>query len=99
EGLLNLSIIITMMHTDMLYNGSRMVLENRGSGGDVLEYSVLEPVGSAWALWLAGLSLSNDTLRALLHLGFWWHASFVLIFLNILPYSKHFHIITAIINV
>jgi ferredoxin len=26
-------------------------------------------------------------------------AAFVLIFLNILPYSKHFHIITAILNV
>jgi Fe-S oxidoreductase len=33
------------------------------------------------------------------HAGFWTHSSLVLIFLNILPYSKHFHVITAIPNV
>ena len=33
------------------------------------------------------------------HLGFWWHSAFVLIFLNILPYSKHFHVLTVIPNV
>ena len=33
------------------------------------------------------------------HAGFWIHSSLVLIFLNILPYSKHFHIITAVPNV
>jgi Fe-S oxidoreductase len=31
--------------------------------------------------------------------GFWTHSTLVLIFLNILPHSKHFHIITAIPNV
>jgi len=32
-------------------------------------------------------------------IGFWSHASLVLVLLNILPYSKHFHIITAIPNI
>jgi Fe-S oxidoreductase len=32
------------------------------------------------------------------HLGFWTHSSLVLIFLNLLPHSKHFHVITAIPN-
>jgi Fe-S oxidoreductase len=32
-------------------------------------------------------------------LGFWTHSTLVLVFLNILPYSKHFHIITAVPNV
>jgi Fe-S oxidoreductase len=31
--------------------------------------------------------------------GFWAHVVLVLLFLNILPYSKHFHVITAIPNV
>lgn len=32
-------------------------------------------------------------------LGFWTHSTLVLVFLNILPFSKHFHIITAVPNV
>src|SRR5690606_2392050 len=53
-----------------------------------------EPAGSLFALLLAPLGTS--TLVVLGHAGFWSHATLVLIFLNILPYSKHFHIITAI---
>ncbi|MFO0564457.1 MAG: (Fe-S)-binding protein [Polyangiaceae bacterium] len=56
-----------------------------------------EPVGSVWALTLSGASVS--TLVVLAHVGFWVHSSLVLIFLNILPYSKHFHILTAVPNV
>lgn len=56
-----------------------------------------EPVGSLVGLIVAGLPVS--TLVVLGHIGFWTHSSLVLIFLNILPYSKHFHIITAVPNV
>ncbi len=56
-----------------------------------------EPVGSLWALALSGADVR--TLAVLGNIGFWVHSSLVLIFLNILPYSKHFHIITAIPNV
>ena len=55
------------------------------------------PGSSMLATWLQGVSPS--TLIVLAHAGFWTHATLVLIFLNILPYSKHFHIITAIPNV
>jgi hypothetical protein len=31
---------------------------------------------------------------------FWWsHALLILIFLNYLPYSKHLHVVTSLINV
>jgi Fe-S oxidoreductase len=56
-----------------------------------------EPAGSLFAAMLEPLQTS--TLVMLAHAGYWSHASLVLIFLNILPYSKHFHIITAIPNV
>ncbi len=42
---------------------------------------------------------SAGALIFLSHLGFWVHSSLVLLFLNLLPHSKHFHIITAIPNV
>jgi hypothetical protein len=56
-----------------------------------------EPAATASAMALAGLSV--PTLVVLAHVGFWTHSTLVLVFLNILPYSKHFHIITAIPNV
>ena len=55
-----------------------------------------EPVGSFVAVILQ--DASAGVLVVLANIGFWTHASLVLIFLNILPYSKHFHIITAIPN-
>jgi len=56
-----------------------------------------EPAGSLAAMAIAGLPLS--TIRFLAQVGFWTHSSLVLIFLNLLPYSKHFHVITGIPNV
>ena len=96
EGLVILGIIITMMLADMLYNGARIVLDQRVAG-EAVAFSAAEPVASVWALGLQ--STGNGTLKFLMHAGFWSHSAFVLIFLNILPYSKHFHIITAIRNV
>jgi Fe-S oxidoreductase len=64
----------------------------------VLEYSFWpSPAGSLFALMFAGLG--TDALLFIAHGGFWVHSSLVLIFLNVLPYTKHFHIITALPNV
>jgi Fe-S oxidoreductase len=56
-----------------------------------------DPAGSIVAALLGSADIS--TLVVLAHAGFWLHSALVLVFLNILPYSKHFHIITAIPNV
>lgn len=56
-----------------------------------------EPAASLAASLTA--SFSDAALVYTAHFGFWTHATLVLVFLNILPYSKHFHIITAIPNV
>jgi Fe-S oxidoreductase len=55
------------------------------------------PAGSAMALLLK--SLSPGVLLILAHAGFWTHVTLVFIFLNLLPHSKHFHVITGIPNV
>lgn len=94
EGLLILLIIETMMFSDILYDGaSRALYAGAASPG----FAWYEPAGSLTALVLHGLS--PGALTVLAHLGFWTHVSLVLIFLNLLPISKHFHIITAIPNV
>ena len=56
-----------------------------------------EPGGSLFALLLSGVG--SSALVVLAHIGYWTHSSLVLIFANLLPYTKHFHIITAIPNV
>ena len=60
-------------------------------------FYVCEPAGSVTAKAID--HFSDGTLRVLKHLGFWTHSVLVLLFLNLLPYSKHFHVITAIPNV
>ena len=62
-----------------------------------LSYHFAEPAGSLFALLLS--ELESSALVVLAHAGFWAHTTLVLIFANILPYTKHFHIITAIPNV
>ncbi|HWO09231.1 MAG TPA: (Fe-S)-binding protein, partial [Polyangiaceae bacterium] len=55
-----------------------------------------EPAGTLAALLLSGAG--PGALVVIAHVGFWLHSSLVLIFLNLLPRSKHFHVITAIPN-
>ncbi len=97
EGLLILGIIATMMVADVLYDGARIVREARAAG-ETVTFHPVEFAGSAMALLLSGVE-SDRTLAVLEHIGFWTHSALVLVFLNILPFSKHFHIITAIPNV
>jgi Fe-S oxidoreductase len=98
EGLLILGIIITMMLADFLYVGASLALVSAHTGVPA-HFSLVEPVGSVVGLVLGGIGFEQGALTVLQHVGFWWHATLVLIFLNILPFSKHFHIITAIPNV
>jgi len=55
------------------------------------------PAGSFWAGLLH--DLPPAALIFIAHAGFWTHSTLVLIFLNLLPHSKHFHVITAVPNV
>ncbi len=65
--------------------------------GAPLVFHWYAPVGSMLSMALQGLSPKNLMIFA--HTGFWTHSTLVLVFANILPHSKHFHIITAIPNV
>jgi len=48
----------------------------------------------------AGIIYNSSESAAVPYEIFWWmHIIIVLVFLNLLPYSKHFHIITAIPNI
>ncbi len=55
------------------------------------------PAGSAFAVLFK--NFSPRVLVVLAHVGFWTHSTLVLLFLNLLPHSKHFHVITGVPNV
>ncbi|HVE79368.1 MAG TPA: (Fe-S)-binding protein [Gemmatimonadaceae bacterium] len=44
-------------------------------------------------------ALPLDTARVLLAVSWWAHALLILVFLNYLPYSKHLHVVSSLINV
>src|SRR5262245_431271 len=87
EGLVILGIIIAMMVADLTYDGASRLLANPNA-----EFDAHEPGASLAAALLGGLG--PGALGVAAQAGFWTHSTLVLIFLNILPYTKHFHIIT-----
>ncbi|MCH7808586.1 MAG: 4Fe-4S dicluster domain-containing protein [Planctomycetes bacterium] len=93
EALIILLIILVMMLADIFYDGAATAQHAEGS----LSFVLHEPAGSIAAMAVQGLS--DGALNCVKHAGFWTHVSLVLIFLNLLPYSKHFHVITAIPNI
>lgn len=99
EAILILGIILVMMLADILYDGADIVAMSRGDTTHAVAFTGWEPAASTVAVGLAKLDPSDGAVNALRHAGFWTHSLLVLIFLNLLPYSKHFHVITGIPNV
>ncbi len=95
EAFLILGFIMTLMVTDLLYDGGRFVY----GLGDPLTKSerAWSPVSAAVGLALSGLDVR--AVRFISDASWWIHLSVILAFMNLLPRSKHFHIITAIPNV
>jgi len=92
EGNLILVFILLIMVGGLLYDAGRLVAFNiHGNERD------FAPLTAIVADGLGGLSRSSA--RTVSEVGWWLHCVTVLIFLSLLPLSKHFHIITAIPNV
>ncbi|MGE0518055.1 MAG: (Fe-S)-binding protein [Candidatus Binatia bacterium] len=96
EAILILVLISLIMISGFLYDGghlfsgaasSEIELEKRWQPLSALVGAALFEAGGAW---LAGVSSQA---------AWWLHNSIILLFLNLLPISKHFHIITSLPNV
>ena len=88
EGLSILVLILAIMVSDMLFDSVYLALHPEGHTG---------PIGLMLAPVFIGLS--ENILGNLHSLAYWTHVSSILIFLILLPRSKHFHILTSIPNV
>jgi Fe-S oxidoreductase len=92
EAYFVLTLIILLMLTDMSYEGSALLLMEKETIA-----SEWLPATSLSTLLLSGAS--SDTLSVIHVLSYWLHILIFFFFLNFLPLSKHFHIITALPNV
>lgn len=96
EAYLILLFIAMIMVAGLVYDGGRIVSHPnnmqivRGAGWEPL--STLVGVGLAKVLGTSFASHASNV-------AWWVHNLVVLVFLNLLPPSKHFHIITAIPNI
>ncbi|MDQ3262127.1 MAG: (Fe-S)-binding protein [Myxococcota bacterium] len=88
EAYLILGFIGGLMVTEFLFGASHMIAQGTRSGW--------EPVTSGVATLLAG---APDAAHWLGLVSFWTHLLIVVVFLNFLPYGKHFHVITGLPNV
>ncbi len=106
EAYLILGLIGFLMVSELLYNGARYnFITLHGNPADLhfldnptygFEF-VWTPVSMGTASLISGLS-SKATLYLLTSM-FWLHVTAQLVFLNLLPHGKHFHVITALPNV
>ncbi|MDI7267998.1 MAG: (Fe-S)-binding protein [Myxococcota bacterium] len=98
EGILILVIIAVMMVADVVYDTAQIALRH-AAHETAPAFRKAHPAGSLLAMGLWPLHLSEGAMRVLLHAGFWTHSVLVLLFLNLIPYGKHFHVMTSIPNV
>jgi Fe-S oxidoreductase len=85
-----LGLIGFLMLSDLLAGGARMNLGPHQS-------ATWEPVTRVFAAFLEGMVPAS--LQAT-YVFFWWtHLIAIFVFLNYLPYAKHFHVITALPNI
>jgi len=91
EAALILLIIVVMMAADLAYWAWQLNAEG------VTGFAWREPFASL----LAGAFAAIDpkTVAVIGTVGFWTHAVLVPLFLNLLPYGKHFHVLTSLPNV
>ena len=92
EGILILCLILGIMLGSLLHEGARIV-EFAGSADTEAEKG-WEPISN-----LVAQLIPSGSAPTIAEVGFWMHNLIVLTFLNLLPLSKHIHIITAIPNV
>ncbi len=87
EALLILGMIATLMLAFFMLHGAQIAL------GDA---ATSRPVSALFGKGLTGLSVA--TLENVALASWWVHAVVLLVFMNVLPRSKHMHILTAIPN-
>lgn len=102
EALLILGFIGGLMVTEFLYEGGHFggLIAQGGAAAATAEAHIAHaPIGSRLAHFFAATGLSPKGLQIMGEVNYWLHLAIVLTFMNLLPLSKHFHVITSLPNV
>ncbi len=103
EALLILGFIGGLMVTEFLFEGLHFGGMMASGKPDEIAHATAHvanaPIGSALAAFFATSGLSPTLMQALGEVNYWIHLVIVLTFMNLLPLSKHFHVITSLPNV
>lgn len=91
EGLLILALIGGLMVTDFLFDGARF------AAFPSHPEAAHSPVGALVGGWLS--SMGTGGLKFIEVTSYWAHIGILFGFLNLLPHSKHMHVLTSIPNV
>jgi Fe-S oxidoreductase/nitrate reductase gamma subunit len=91
DALIILSMIMGLMVTLLLFTAFLLVAQPDAFGAEKV---VSHPLASAF-----GTFTTPAAANAGYHLFWWMHALLILVFLNYLPYSKHLHVVSSLINV
>ncbi len=92
DGYVILTFILLIMLSDFFMNGAERVMHPAHLDNASLMHHLMGNLFIAQGMqW--------ETAHIIYNVGWWVHAVVVLVFLNILPISKHFHVITAPFNV
>ncbi len=95
EAYLILVFIGCIMLGGLLYDGGRMVYKSADPG--VQAEMAWQPCSYLVGRLLGRMGVGTATFFS--NAGWWLHNCVILVFLNLLPLSKHFHIITSLPNV
>lgn len=90
EAVLILGFIGALMVTEYLFGASHL----REQG---ITFTAVEPVTSVVGLLVSWVP--TGALHLVGVVSFWLHLTIILVFLNLLPVGKHFHVITGLANV
>jgi heterodisulfide reductase subunit C len=86
---------ILLMIAFLTMNATDSILQSRGVGHYITAGAF--PISGIYAGVFS--SMSNSSLMMIERICWWFHILGILVFLNYLPYSKHFHIILSFPNV
>jgi Fe-S oxidoreductase len=99
EALLILGFIGGLMVTELLFEGMHFGGLMKAGDPDAADHVAHAPVGKLLANAFAASGIDAGTLHLWGEVNYWVHLAIVLTFMNLLPLSKHFHVITSLPNV
>lgn len=99
EALLILGFIGMLMVTEFLFEGLHYGGLIKAQMPHAADHVAHSPIGGFLAHTFAASDVDATLLQQLGEVNYWTHLTIVLTFLNLLPLSKHFHVITSLPNV